>query len=437
MPPGTPTTRTALRRAAFANQREWVRRAGSLDTAGHPRGIFAQGDLLAVRTGTSGAIVLPAWDDATPAQLAFALSWLRQERAGDVLVWSETSDWEADRVVSAHGGRESFTPVWMARRLDASLPLDGEHCPATVRPAEPGDLTRLLHATELPYAAPWQVQSTLRLATDVPGDVALLVAEVEGAIVGRVVLNCFDTPVGRTAGVYDLGVAPAWQRRGIGRQLMSAWLAAAVERGASLATLNATPAGERLYRQLGFAEVGEGQTWLAPAATIRRPPTSAEVAFALAISGGDSLPKAPALAQRVLPNGDTPLGHASRFDQPDSARQLLTMGTLPDVAALWQLGLVEEARALMRLSPASLDVRRGTQQVTPVHIAIFSGDHAFLAELLAAGASPFVRDGHFDSDAFGWAHALGNDAALAILRERHPEDGGWSEHSNGEESTHP
>jgi hypothetical protein len=60
--------------------------------------------------------------------------------------------------------------------------------------------------------------------------------------------------------------------------------------------------------------------------------------------------------------------------------------------------------------------------VTPVHIAIFSGELGFLAELLDAGADPFVRDGTFDSDAFGWAHALGNDAALAILRERYPED---------------
>lgn len=431
MPPGTPPTRTDLRRAAFANQREWVRRAGSLDTGGQARAVFERDDLLAVLTGTSGAIVLPEWDAGAPERLGFALSWLQHERAGDVLVWAETSDWEADRVVSAHGGRESFTPIWMTRRLDKPLP-ESRPGPATIRPAEPGDLTRLLHATDLPYAAPWQAQSTLRLARDRPEGVALIVAEAEGAIVGRVVLNCLDTPIGRTAGVYDLGVVPSWQRRGVGRQLMDAWLEAAVDRGADVATLNSTPAGERLYRSLGFTEVGEGQTWLVPAGTIRRPPPTSQVAFALAISGEAALPDDPALARRLLANGDTPLGHASRFDQPDSARRLLTMGTLPDVAALWQLGLIEEARALMRLSPASLDVKRGTQQVTPVHIAIFSGDQGFLTELLDAGASPFVRDGHFDSDAFGWAHALGNASALAILRQRYPNDGIWSPHPDGE-----
>ena len=431
MPIGTPSTRTDLRRAAFTNQREWVRRAGALDVGGHSRAILERDGLLAVLTGTSGAIVLPASEHDAPERLADALAWLRQERAGDVLVWSETSDWEADRVVSAHGGRESFIPVWMTRRLDTALP-DARPGPAKVRPAEPGDLRRLLHATELPYASPWQARSTLRLSQDRPEDVALLVAEIEGVIVGRIVLNCCDTSIGRTAGVYDLGVAPEWQRRGVGRQLMDAWLAAALERGAVLATLNATPAGERLYRALGFAETGEGQTWLVPAGTIRQPPSPLQVAFALAISGGDALPEDPGLARRLLPNGDTPLGHASRFDQPEAARQLLAMGTVPDVAAVWQLGLIEEARALMRLSPASLDIRRGTQGVTPLHIAIFSGDQEFLVELLDAGASPFVRDGHFDSDAFGWAHALGNASALAILRQRYPDDGTWSPHPDGE-----
>jgi GNAT superfamily N-acetyltransferase len=417
----SPPTLTVLRHAAYANQRAWVRRAGSLDAGGHPRSAFERDGILAVRTGTSGAIVLPEWDDRAPDALVAALAWLRRERAGDVLVWSESPDWEADRRLTAHGARDSFVPRWMIRPLDRPLP-DPAPGPATIRPARPGDLTALLHATEIPYASPWQAHTTLRLARDFPDEVALLVATVEDAIVGRAVLSCRGTPAGRTAGVYDLGVAPAWQRRGIGRQLMDGLLAAAIERGAELATLNSTPAGERLYRALGFADTGEGQTWLVPGDTIWRPPSMTEMGFALAISGGEALPDDPALARRLLPNGDTPLGHASRFDQPESARRLLVMGTVPDVAALWQLGLVEEARALMRLHPAAMDVRRGTQQVTPVHIAIFSGELGFLAELLDAGADPFVRDGTFDSDAFGWAHALGNDAALAILRERYPED---------------
>ena len=41
-----------------------------------------------------------------------------------------------------------------------------------------------------------------------------------------------------------------------------------------------------------------------------------------------------------------------------------------------------------------------------------------LPSLLAAGADPHVRDTTFDSDAWGWCHALGNDAALEVLNAR-------------------
>jgi GNAT superfamily N-acetyltransferase len=429
--PGSPPTLPALRHAAFANQRAWVRRAGSVDAAGRPREVFEREELLAVRTGGSGAIVLPGWDAAVAERLNFALAWLRHEAAGDTLTWSEMPDREADRWLAAHGARESFVPRWMTLALDAPVPEPAPG-PATIRPATPADLPALLAATEVPYASPWQARSALELATrDLPGDVALLLAEADGAIVGRAVVSCASIPAARTAGVYDFGVAPAWQRRGIGRQMLDVLLAEAVARGAMLATLNATPAGERLYREAGFADAGEGQTWLVPAETLRRPPSTAQVRFALAISSGQALPADPEPARHLLPNGDTPLGHAARFDQPESGRRLVTLGTLPDVGALWQLGLEAEARSLMAVYPAALDLKRGEQQVTPLHLAIYWDDLEFLEELLAAGASPFVRDGRFDSDAFGWAHALGNDAALAILRDRYP-DGGWSPTPDGE-----
>jgi GNAT superfamily N-acetyltransferase len=421
----SPVTARSLCAAIYANQREWVRRAGSIDAAGHPRGRFERDGIVAVRTGTTGAIVLPPPDALATPTLGDALTWLRRGGDGDVLVWSEMAARETDRLVSAHGARESFVPRWMSRPLDLPLP-ELEPGPATVRPAEPSDLTALLHATELPYASPWQAHTTMRLATrDSPETVALLLATVRGVVVGRVVVSLCDTPVGVTAGVYDLGVVPRWQRQGIGRHLMRAVLAAAREREAALVTLNATPAGVPLYLDLGFEDVGEGQTWLLPASTVREPPSATESAFALAISGGDALPAAPALARRTLANGDTPLGHAARFDQPESARRLLMMGTMPDVAALWQLGLMVEARALMRLHPAALDIGRGTQGVSAVHVAIYWDDLEFLEEVLAAGADPHVRDGTFDSDAWGWAHALGNDDALDILNERFP-DGDWS-----------
>jgi GNAT superfamily N-acetyltransferase len=64
-----------------------------------------------------------------------------------------------------------------------------------------------------------------------------------------------------TAGIFDMGVYPKWQRQGVGSALLSTVCAAAADAGASYAALNATPEGERLYSRRGFTRVGEGETW--------------------------------------------------------------------------------------------------------------------------------------------------------------------------------
>ena len=64
-----------------------------------------------------------------------------------------------------------------------------------------------------------------------------------------------------TAGIFDMGVYPKWQRQGVGSALLSAVCAAAADAGATYAALNATPEGERLYSRRGFARVGDGETW--------------------------------------------------------------------------------------------------------------------------------------------------------------------------------
>jgi ribosomal protein S18 acetylase RimI-like enzyme len=58
-----------------------------------------------------------------------------------------------------------------------------------------------------------------------------------------------------------MGVAERERRRGIGRALTSSALQLASSQGCAAATLNATPEGELLYRELGFRSVGAAQTW--------------------------------------------------------------------------------------------------------------------------------------------------------------------------------
>ena len=73
--------------------------------------------------------------------------------------------------------------------------------------------------------------------------------------VGHATLNVTIGRLG-VAGIYDMGVSKHERRRGIGRALTMAALDLGRAAGCSFATLNATPEGELLYRQLGFRSVG-------------------------------------------------------------------------------------------------------------------------------------------------------------------------------------
>jgi GNAT superfamily N-acetyltransferase len=66
---------------------------------------------------------------------------------------------------------------------------------------------------------------------------------------------------GETAGVFDMDVWPAFQRRGLGSGLLRSVVAAAAAAGASNAVMNATPEGKLLYESCGFRQIGEGITW--------------------------------------------------------------------------------------------------------------------------------------------------------------------------------
>ena len=413
------------RAAVYANQCSWVERIGALDASAQPRPIFQAAGVLAVRTGMTGAIMLPHPPVNDPASHIGAMSWLRHNGSGDVLVWSAGTNREIDRWLSAHGAREGFSPLWMIRDLQLPLPTKSTLPAVRVREIQTGDLPLLLRETAIPYASPWQVRSTHRLATSADGEghVRVVVALLENRVVGRAVVNLVDSSLGDTAGIYDLAVRPDHRHCGIGRALTQASLRIGRDAGARFGTLNATPMGEPMYRAAGFDEVDRGQTWFLPEQTLRHPPADAMTSFAMMISGGQAIPPSShLLARAILPNGDSPLAHAARFRQPEVARQLLAIGTVPDIAALWRLGLHDEARAMMQ-DPLALDTRRGPDGATPLHLAILDRDDALLTALLDAGASPYLRDKSHQGDAWDWAHALNNDTALRILTDRFPESG--------------
>ena len=115
-----------------------------------------------------------------------------------------------------------------------------------------------------PGGLPWDgagiTEVRRHLAASRPRRVWHLGAWRDGRPVGHALVNVTTGRLG-VAGIYDMGVATSERRRGIGRALTTAALALARSQRCAIATLNATPEGELLYRQLGFDSVGVAQTW--------------------------------------------------------------------------------------------------------------------------------------------------------------------------------
>lgn len=63
------------------------------------------------------------------------------------------------------------------------------------------------------------------------------------------------------AGIFDMVVDPEHRRTGLGTALLNSLAEAAFNAGAEHLLLNATPDGQRLYRNRGFELIGKGQTW--------------------------------------------------------------------------------------------------------------------------------------------------------------------------------
>ncbi|GAA6751915.1 hypothetical protein Thermus77311_23930 [Thermus antranikianii] len=67
------------------------------------------------------------------------------------------------------------------------------------------------------------------------------------------------------AEVIHVGVSPAHRRRGLGELVTCAVISAGFDRGARMASLQATPMGESVYRRIGFREIARYRWYIFPA----------------------------------------------------------------------------------------------------------------------------------------------------------------------------
>jgi [ribosomal protein S18]-alanine N-acetyltransferase len=138
-----------------------------------------------------------------------------------------------------------------------------------VRAAGVGDLKAVLavergeatapHWAEAEYAAYLEAPGAMGLETGDAAQRLLLVAEVEGDVVGFAVGKVTAFGEERVGELESVAVAAAAQRRGVGRALCRAVLAWCVERRAREIELEvrSQSAGPRaLYASLGFVAVG-------------------------------------------------------------------------------------------------------------------------------------------------------------------------------------
>lgn len=136
-------------------------------------------------------------------------------------------DVPAERFLAARGFRPAHHYLAMRLDLDIAPPRPVWPDPVTIRSAGAHDLAAIHRAHQAAFADhPASIPMGLtawtesRTAGEPPDWPLWLVAEVDGEVVG-ICLGRAGTPEGAEVGyVRDLGVVPAWRRRGIGQALL-------------------------------------------------------------------------------------------------------------------------------------------------------------------------------------------------------------------------
>lgn len=315
----------------------------------------------------------------------------------------------------ARGFHQGWRPYWMMRDLREDFGVAGPDG-LKVEADQTSDLTGL---EQLPYA---QSKVLTQEGTSEGALTQRFVARLDGEIVGHSGVLCTTGDLG-VAGLYNVSVLPAYRGKGIGKALVLATCRYARDMGWRYAVLNASFDGRRIYTQVGFRPLGEGQTWgLVTERWLRNPPTTEQIALAEAIGRGDTRsledrdPSLPLLLQR-LSNGMTLMELAVHQRQPISAEWLIARGVPLRPLEAWDLEWKDRFYALLSEQPALANETYGEGEMTLLHTAVERGDLELLRRTLAADPDHSIRDKMYQGTALGWAHHFGRPDMIRLLKE--------------------
>lgn len=376
-------------------------------------------------TNNSSAVVFPSMASGkASAQLDAMMDFYRVQEAAHIGYWSldpaEPAD--VDARLLARGFQPGWKPRWMVLDVTATQ-TDYAASPALeIRASNEIDI----HQVEgLPYGDRGGTFSDALFRT-YPEQVQRFVAFVDGAIVGQTCLFFTSGPMG-IAGMYNVGVIPPMQRKGIGKTLVIAASRYAQERGYQYVMLNANDIGRRTYEQVGFRVVGYGLTWwITSKRYITHPDSPQMVALAEATGLGDvaALQQAgasltPEELDVPLANGMTLMQLAAHCQQPETAGWLMAHGATCTALVLWDLGWKDRAAALLTASPQEVNRTYFDWEGNLLHIAAQRGDIALAKLALEAGVDLTRKDKEHGGIPLGWAYYF-NRGEIIKLIEKYP-----------------
>ncbi len=379
--------------------------------------------------GNGAEIVFPALDaDTADTILDELMDYYRVHVPNGVGCWSLAPARPADIGIRllARGFQPGWQPCWMILDLK-QLPAEYKTPPGLRINAD--NHTNISVIKDIPYADNNGYMSQPLLQT-YPEKAQRFIATLDNKIVGQTCLFLTTGSLGN-AGIYNVGVLPAYRNRGIGKALVQTACQYAREKGYLYASLNANDMGRPVYEQLGFRIIGYGLTWwLMGQGFVTRPHSPALVKLAEAIGRGDlvaleNLDSTFTIAELNTPliNKMTLVQLAAHCRQPSAASWLVSKGAHYSALDAWDLGWAQQAAELLARDPQEVNRRYYDWNGTLLHIAAERNDLELAKLALSAGVDLSLQDTMHHGTGLGWAIFFRREAIVDLIKKHMAETG--------------